>query len=48
MNGAVKKIQDNYGVDLNGDEVLVNGLILHVASSYGKYLVHMETENPVL
>lgn len=43
---GLKKIQDNYGVDLNGDEVLVNGLILHVASSYGKYLVHMETENP--
>lgn len=43
---GLKKIQDNYGVDLSGDEVLVNGLILHVASSYGKYLVHMEAENP--
>lgn len=43
---AMKKIHDNYGVDLSGDEVLVNGLILHVASSYGKYLVHMESENP--
>lgn len=43
---GMKKIRNNYGVDLSGDEALVNGLILHVASSYGKYLVHMETENP--
>jgi len=43
---AMKKIMDNYGVDLSGDEVLVNGLILHVASSYGKYLTRMESENP--
>ena len=43
---ALEKIRHNYGVDLSRDEFLVYGLTFHVASNYGKYLLHMETENP--
>lgn len=42
---SLKRIQRNYNVDLSEDEILVNGLILHIASSYRKYLLGMETEN---
>ncbi len=39
------KIRNDYHMNLLEDETLVNGLILHVASSYRKYLLGMEEEN---
>lgn len=42
---ALEQILQNYNVDLSEDEILVSGLILHIASSYRKYLLGMETEN---
>lgn len=42
---ALKRIHQDYQLDLMSDEILVNGLILHIASSYRKYLLGMETEN---
>ena len=45
VEASLKRILQNYNMNLMGDEVLVNGLILHIASSYRKYLLGMETEN---
>lgn len=42
---AFQRIKDNYKVDLFGDDILVNGLILHIASNFSRYLLGMETEN---
>lgn len=42
---ALQRIRANYHVDLIGDEILVNGLILHIASNFRRYLLGMETEN---
>lgn len=42
---ALIRIRNDYHMDLLEDETLVNGLILHVASSYRKYLLGMEEEN---
>lgn len=42
---SLQRIKQDYMLDLQGDEILVNGLILHIASSYPKYLLGMETEN---
>lgn len=42
---ALLKIRNDYHIDLLEDGTLVNGLILHIASSYRKYLLGMEEEN---
>ncbi len=42
---AFQRIKANYKVDLLHDDVLVNGLILHIASNFSRYLLGMETEN---
>lgn len=42
---AFERIKANYKVDLFQDDILVNGLILHIASNFSRYLLGMETEN---
>lgn len=42
---ALFRIREDYHMNLLEDETLVNGLILHVASNYRKYLLGMEEEN---
>lgn len=42
---AFERIKANYKVDLLQDDILVNGLILHIASNFSRYLLGMETEN---
>ena len=42
---AFQRIKNDYKVDLFQDDILVNGLVLHLASNFSRYLLGMETEN---
>lgn len=42
---SLERIKENYKIDLEHDEILVNGLILHIASNFRRYLLGMEMEN---
>lgn len=42
---ALCRIRMNYNLDLFQDEILINGLILHIASNFRRYLLGMESEN---
>ncbi|MDD3361147.1 MAG: PTS sugar transporter subunit IIA [Hespellia sp.] len=39
------RIHKNYQINLSKDEILVNGLILHIASNFRRYLLGMEMKN---
>lgn len=45
VESALNRIRRDCRIEFLKDETLVNGLILHIASSYRKYLLGMETEN---
>lgn len=48
VHRALEHIQSNYQKDFSGDEVLRKGLVQHVASHYGEYLLGLRTDNPFM
>ena len=48
VHRAMENIKRSYQKDFLEDEILRDGLVLHVASNYGGYLLGLRTENPFM
>lgn len=45
---SLDNIQEKYGVDFSKDTNLISGLVDHISSCFGKYLLALETDNSLL